>query len=645
MSDRRRRPSWSSRTRSPSSRPSPSGSSARASGCRWPATAPRRSTLFDAVRARPRAARRHAAQGVGHRRVPRDPHAARRCRSSWSRPRASEIDTVVGLEVGADDYVTKPYRLRELVARMRAVLRRAPHDDGADGRAAATRSRSATCASTPSATRCVIRGERGALPLKEFELLELLLDNAGRVLTRDTLIDRVWGADYVGDTKTLDVHVKRLRAKVEDDPARPRAASSRSGASATSTRSPRGRSGRARAWSEPAAGWADRRVDASYRGRGDRRAAAGRRVAARSGQADAFVVDRRSPAWPGPTPSRRRRRRHGGRWPWPARIFFSIATSRGPREGGPLPGAHDGAVRRGRPADRPGPRPGPRRPPLDDHRHRRRCGPRLPPHDRRPRQPAAVPRGVRGAGARQGLRSGQERPRADARCATTASWSRPTPSCRSSRGSWASSRRRPAALLVQAGRAAGRARPGRRASFVGHRGRRPCACRRAGGRRPGRRGRAGRAAQRRHPARRLGHGPRSAASSASSPSCSPSTSARTTCRSGTSGVVAGVSVLGALARRRRSRPACAGRCPRSRCSSAFLLAIRRCVGLGRARPGRPARRRPARRGRSASRPPPAKLAFDSIVQRDAPDANRGRSFAKFETRFQIIWVVGALLRA
>jgi two-component system response regulator RegX3 len=133
--------------------------------------------------------------------------------------KGAEIDTVVGLEVGADDYVTKPYRLRELVARMRAVLRRAPlgrvTEDGdgvlevGDVRLDADRH------------EVVIRGEPVALPLKEFELLELLLDNAGRVLTRDTLIDRVWGADYVGDTKTLDVHVKRLRSKVEEDPSTP----------------------------------------------------------------------------------------------------------------------------------------------------------------------------------------------------------------------------------------------------------------------------------------------------------------------------------------------------------------------------------------------------------------------------------------
>jgi two-component system, OmpR family, response regulator RegX3 len=133
--------------------------------------------------------------------------------------KTSEIDTVVGLEVGADDYVTKPYRLRELVARMRAVLRRTPRDryaDSADGVLEVGDVRL-----DPERHEVVIRGDVVAMPLKEFELLTLLLSNAGRVLTRDTLIDRVWGSDYVGDTKTLDVHVKRLRAKVEDNPSNP----------------------------------------------------------------------------------------------------------------------------------------------------------------------------------------------------------------------------------------------------------------------------------------------------------------------------------------------------------------------------------------------------------------------------------------
>jgi two-component system response regulator RegX3 len=133
--------------------------------------------------------------------------------------KGAEIDTVVGLEVGADDYVTKPYRLRELVARMRAVLRRAPTDAADD--AAEGVLETGDVRLDAERHEVTIRGVPTALPLKEFELLEILLANAGRVLTRDTLIDRVWGPDYVGDTKTLDVHIKRLRAKVEHDPANP----------------------------------------------------------------------------------------------------------------------------------------------------------------------------------------------------------------------------------------------------------------------------------------------------------------------------------------------------------------------------------------------------------------------------------------
>jgi len=133
--------------------------------------------------------------------------------------KASEIDTVVGLEVGADDYVTKPYRLRELVARMRAVLRRAPPEE--ESETSADILEVGDVRLDPERHEVVVRGEEIALPLKEFEVLELLLDNAGRVLTRETLIDRVWGPHYVGDTKTLDVHIKRLRAKVEEDPSHP----------------------------------------------------------------------------------------------------------------------------------------------------------------------------------------------------------------------------------------------------------------------------------------------------------------------------------------------------------------------------------------------------------------------------------------
>jgi two-component system response regulator RegX3 len=133
--------------------------------------------------------------------------------------KGAEIDTVVGLEVGADDYVTKPYRLRELVARMRAVLRRVPQNQG--GELSGTSVTVGDISIDPEQHEVVIRGEASTLPLKEFELLHILIANAGRVLPRETLIDRVWGTDYVGDTKTLDVHVKRLRGKIEDDPANP----------------------------------------------------------------------------------------------------------------------------------------------------------------------------------------------------------------------------------------------------------------------------------------------------------------------------------------------------------------------------------------------------------------------------------------
>lgn len=135
--------------------------------------------------------------------------------------KGAEIDTVVGLEVGADDYVTKPYRLRELVARMRAVLRRHDTSEAESQVTAASVLRVGDVMLDPDEHRVSVAGVDVNLPLKEFELLHLLLTNAGRVLTRDTLIDRVWGIDYVGDTKTLDVHVKRLRAKIEPDPSAP----------------------------------------------------------------------------------------------------------------------------------------------------------------------------------------------------------------------------------------------------------------------------------------------------------------------------------------------------------------------------------------------------------------------------------------
>jgi len=135
--------------------------------------------------------------------------------------KSAEIDTVVGLEVGADDYVTKPYRIRELAARMRAVLRRT--DEAADSTVGLTSTTIQVGAVQldSEAHRVVVDGEDLALPLKEFELLHLLLANAGRVLPRETLIDRIWGHDYVGDTKTLDVHIKRLRSKLEADPGSP----------------------------------------------------------------------------------------------------------------------------------------------------------------------------------------------------------------------------------------------------------------------------------------------------------------------------------------------------------------------------------------------------------------------------------------
>jgi len=120
----------------------------------------------------------------------------------------TEVDKVVGLELGADDYVTKPYSKAELVARIKAVLRRQGDSDSGEG-------------SLISAGPVKIDVELISLPLKEFELLEFLVRNSGRVLTRTQLIDRVWGSDYFGDTKTLDVHVKRLRAKIEKDPANP----------------------------------------------------------------------------------------------------------------------------------------------------------------------------------------------------------------------------------------------------------------------------------------------------------------------------------------------------------------------------------------------------------------------------------------
>ncbi len=171
--------------------------------------------------------------------------------------KGTEIDTVVGLEVGADDYVSKPYRLRELVARMRAVLRRTPATDGGPGglggaggiggpgdAAAVNHPAMGGLAGTvrngdvglpanavldaggiqidPDRHLVFVRGQDVHLRRKEFELLSLLMENAGRLLTRDVLIDRIWGSDYFGDTKTLDVHIKRLRSHVEEDPSSPK---------------------------------------------------------------------------------------------------------------------------------------------------------------------------------------------------------------------------------------------------------------------------------------------------------------------------------------------------------------------------------------------------------------------------------------
>mgnify|MGYP000444215699 CR=1 FL=1 len=136
--------------------------------------------------------------------------------------KSAEIDKVVGLEIGADDYVTKPYSFRELLARIRAVLRR--NQGAVEASGAVDDDIPLVCGDISMQVgqhQVTVRGESVFFPLKEFELLEYLMQNKGRVMTRHQLIDRIWGSDYVGDTKTLDVHVKRVRSKIEEDPAHP----------------------------------------------------------------------------------------------------------------------------------------------------------------------------------------------------------------------------------------------------------------------------------------------------------------------------------------------------------------------------------------------------------------------------------------
>ncbi|MFN8105410.1 MAG: response regulator transcription factor [Acidimicrobiia bacterium] len=135
--------------------------------------------------------------------------------------RDDEVDTVVGLEVGADDYVSKPYKLRELVARIRANLRRAPDSGEPGGLAATDAVEAGGVAVDPERHEARVRGEQIRLTLKEFELLYLLVDNRGKVVPREVILERVWGPGFVGDTKTLDVHIRRLRAKVEQDHSEP----------------------------------------------------------------------------------------------------------------------------------------------------------------------------------------------------------------------------------------------------------------------------------------------------------------------------------------------------------------------------------------------------------------------------------------
>lgn len=131
----------------------------------------------------------------------------------------SEVDRVVGLEIGADDYIVKPYSTRELIARVRAVLRRGTEQKSLSTGMVIT---GGSVSLDPERHRVTVNGESVSMPLKEFELLEYLMENQGRVLTRGQIIDRIWGTDYFGDTKTLDVHIKRLRTKIEADSAEPK---------------------------------------------------------------------------------------------------------------------------------------------------------------------------------------------------------------------------------------------------------------------------------------------------------------------------------------------------------------------------------------------------------------------------------------
>ena len=156
--------------------------------------------------------------GIGGNEVCREIRAESKVPIIMVTAKDTEVDKVVGLELGADDYVTKPYSARELLARMKAVSRRGQHPQSAQGGLL----KAGPVEMDVERHIVLVNGQKVAMPLKEFELLELLLENVNRVLTRGQIIDRVWGSNYWGDTKTLDVHVKRIRTKIEDDPARPK---------------------------------------------------------------------------------------------------------------------------------------------------------------------------------------------------------------------------------------------------------------------------------------------------------------------------------------------------------------------------------------------------------------------------------------